>query len=315
MKKSPSKICGANKLPLITQMNADIEWEIKMGDFLHKLGKELMIFDGAYGTEMARRGLSIASPELLNLTAKDEIANIHKSYIDAGCDFITTNTFGANKTNVNPENLQAIIGSAIELAKRYRTTQYIIFDIGPLRRMSTPSGNISFDEAYRAFQEVVLIARDHVDGFLLETFYDLEELRCAMLAVKENSDKPVFTTMTFGKSGLTYTGASPREMAELMSELGAAAIGANCSFGPESLLPVVEEFVQYSNKPLIMQPNLGLPQMIEGKAVYNLSVEDFYKYMNEFYRRGVSVLGGCCGTTPEYIRAIAALKGRKTANG
>ena len=285
-----------------------------MDGFLHKLGKELMIFDGAYGTEIARRGLSAASPELLNLSEKDEIANIHKSYIDAGCDFITTNTFGANRTNIYPEYLQDVILSAIELAKHYRTTQYIMFDIGPLRRMPSPLGNISFDEAYQAFQEVVLIAREHVDGFLLETFYDLEELRCAMLAVKENSDKPVFATMTFEKSGHTHTGASPREMAELMSEMGAVAIGANCSFGPEKLLHVVDEFVQYSDMPLIVQPNLGLPQMIDGKAVYALSVEEFYKYMNEFYSRGVSILGGCCGTTPDYIRAIAALKGRKTAN-
>ena len=276
---------------------------------INKLGKELMIFDGAFGTELEKRGIMAKTPELLNISHKDEIADIHKSYIDAGCNFITTNTFGANRIKMPHEDLKTVIESAIELAKRHRTTQYVMCDIGPLGKMLYPMGDLHFDEAYEAFKEMVIIARDHVDGFILETFTDLYELKCALLAVKENSDKPVFTTMTFDKSGHTLTGTSPRIMAELMSNMGADAIGVNCSLGPKELKPIVEEFLQYCDKPVIVQPNRGLPTLFKGKACYELSADKFARYMEEFRQAGVAVLGGCCGTNPEFIKAISVKAG------
>ncbi len=270
-----------------------------------------MIFDGAFGTELEKRGIMTKMPEMLNITHKEKIAEIHKSYIEAGCDFITTNTFGANRIKMPNEDRQSVIESAIELAKRHRTTQYVMCDIGPLGKMLYPMGELSFDEAYEAFKEIVVTARDLVDGFILETFTDLYELKCALLAVKENSDKPVFTTMTFDATGHTLTGTSPRIMAELMSNMGADAVGVNCSLGPKDLKPIVAEFLQYSDKPVLVQPNRGLPTLRCGRAVYSLSTEDFAKTMDVFCTDGVALLGGCCGTNPEFIQAIARNRGKK----
>lgn len=275
-----------------------------------KLGKQVMIFDGAFGTELEKRGIMSKMPEMLNITNKDQIADIHRSYIEAGCDFITTNTFGANRIKMPNEDRKAVIESAIELAKRHRTSQYVMCDIGPLGRMLYPMGDLSFDEAYEAFKEMVLIARDKVDGFILETFTDLYELKCALLAVKENSDKPVFTTMTFDATGHTLTGTSPRIMATLMSNMGADAIGVNCSLGPKDLKPIVEELLQYCDKPVIVQPNRGIPTLLNGRACYTLESRDFAAWMSEFQQQGVAVLGGCCGTNPEFIREIAVHKGQ-----
>ena len=269
-----------------------------------------MIFDGAFGTELEKRGIMSKMPEMLNITNGDEIADIHRSYIEAGCDFITTNTFGANRIKMPGEDIKAVIEAAIALAKRHRTTQYVMCDIGPLGKMLYPMGELSFDDAYEAFKEMVLIAKDLVDGFILETFTDLYELKCALLAVKENCDKPVFTTMTFDKSGHTLTGTSPRIMATLMSNMGADAIGVNCSLGPRDLKPIVEELLQYSDKPVLVQPNRGLPYIHNGKACYTLSERDFAETMSEFQAAGVAILGGCCGTNPDFIRAISVHKGK-----
>lgn len=277
---------------------------------IQKLGKEVMIFDGAFGTELEKRGIMSKMPEMLNITAPDQIADIHKSYIEAGCDFITTNTFGANRIKMPNEDLKSVIDAAISLAKRHRTTQHVMCDIGPLGKMLYPMGELSFDDANEAFKEMVLIARDQVDGFILETFTDLYELKCALLAVKENCDKPVFTTMTFNQTGHTLTGTSPRIMAELMSNMGADAIGVNCSLGPRDLKPIVEELLKYSDKPVLVQPNRGIPCLHNGKACYSLSAEEFAAVMGEFQQAGVAVLGGCCGTNPDFIRAIAVNKGR-----
>lgn len=277
---------------------------------LNKLGKEVLIFDGAFGTELEKRGIMSKMPEMLNITEADQIADIHKSYIEAGCDFITTNTFGANRIKMPNEDRKLVIESAIELAKRHRTSQYVMMDIGPLGKMLAPMGELAFDDAYEAFKEMVVTARDLVDGFILETFSDLYELKCAVLAVKENCDKPVFTTMTFDHTGHTLTGTSPRIFAELMSNMGADAIGVNCSLGPKDLKPIVEELLRYCDKPVIVQPNRGIPTIRCGRALYSLTTEEFAATMSEFCQAGVAVLGGCCGTNPEFIHAVAQHKGK-----
>lgn len=277
---------------------------------LDKLGKEVMIFDGAFGTELEKRGIMSKIPEMLNITHPDQIAEIHRSYIEAGCDFITTNTFGANRIKMPNEDRKAVIEAAIALASRHRTSQYVMMDIGPLGKMLYPMGELSFDDAYEAFKEMVVIARDRVDGFILETFSDLYELKCALLAVKENSDKPVFTTMTFDGTGHTLTGTSPRILAELASNMGADAIGVNCSLGPQDLQPIVKELLQYCDKPVLVQPNRGMPHILAGRATYSLTQEVFAHHMAEFQEWGVAVLGGCCGTNPDFIRAIAIHKGK-----
>ena len=277
---------------------------------LDKLGKEVMIFDGAFGTELEKRGIMSKMPEMLNITHPDQIAEIHRSYIEAGCDFITTNTFGANRIKMPNEDRKAVIEAAIALASRHRTSQYVLMDIGPLGKMLYPMGELSFDDAYEAFKEMVVIARDRVDGFILETFSDLYELKCALLAVQENSDKPVFTTMTFDGTGHTLTGTSQRILAELASNMGADAIGVNCSLGPQDLQPIVKELLQYCDKPVLVQPNRGMPHILAGRATYSLTQEVFAHHMAEFQEWGVAVLGGCCGTNPDFIRAIAVHKGK-----
>ena len=276
---------------------------------IENLGKSILIFDGAFGTELEKRGIMSKCPEMLNITAPDQIAAIHKNYIEAGCDFITTNTFGANRIKMPDLDRAMAIRSAIGLASRFRTTQKVMMDIGPLGKMLYPMGELTFDDAYEAFKEMVVTARDLVDGFIVETFTDLYELKCALLAVKENSDKPVFTTMTFDATGHSLTGTSPRIMAELMCNMGADAVGVNCSLGPDDLRPIVAELLQYSDKPVLVQPNRGLPTLKDGKATYSLSQEDFASTMAEFCQQGVAVIGGCCGTNPDFIRAIAANKG------
>ncbi|MCQ2264323.1 MAG: homocysteine S-methyltransferase family protein, partial [Bacteroidales bacterium] len=281
---------------------------------IDNLGKKVMIFDGAFGTELEKRGIMSKCPEMLNVTVPDQIAAIHKSYIDAGCDFITTNTFGANRIKMPDLDRKMMIEAAITQAKRFRTTQHVMMDIGPLGKMLYPMGELSFDDAYEAFKEMVVIARDLVDGFILETFTDLYELKCALLAVKENSDKPVFTTMTFDATGHTLTGTSPRIMAELMCNMGADAIGVNCSLGPNDLRPIVAELLKYSTKPVLVQPNRGLPMLKDGKATYSLSQEEFASVMAEFCQQGVAIIGGCCGTNPDFIHAIAANKGKRVTD-
>ncbi len=273
-----------------------------------------MIFDGAFGTELEKRGIMSKTPELLNITNPDQIADIHRAYIEAGCDFITTNTFGANRVKMPDEDRKAVIESAIALARRHSNGQFVMMDIGPLGKMLYPMGELTFDEAYESFKEMVVTARDLVDGFILETFSDLYELKCALLAVKENCDKPVFTTMTFDATGHTLTGTSPRIMAELMSNMGADAIGVNCSLGPNDLRPIVEELLKYSDKPVLVQPNRGLPTLKNGKATYQLSADEFARVMSYFQQKGVAILGGCCGTNPDFIRAIAVNKGKAVAS-
>ena len=272
-----------------------------------------MIFDGALGTELEKRGIMSKMPEMLNVTSPDAIADIHKNYIEAGCDFITTNTFGANRVKMPNEDRKLVIESAIQNAKRHRTSQFVMMDIGPLGKMLYPLGDLSFDDAYEAFKEMVLTARDYVDGFILETFTDLYELKCALLAVKENCDKPVFTTMTFDASGHTLTGTSSRIFATLMSNMGADAVGVNCSLGPKDLKPIVQELLQYSDKPVIVQPNRGIPTLRCGRAVYSLTTDDYANAMRDFCNQGVAVLGGCCGTNPEFIKAISVNKNRPVA--
>lgn len=281
---------------------------------IEKLGKQVMIFDGAFGTELEKCGIMTKMPETLNITAGEQIAEIHKSYIEAGCDFITTNTFGANCIKMPAEDRKLIIEQAITLAKKHRTHQHIMMDIGPLGKMLAPIGELSFDDAYAAFQEMVLYSKDLVDGYILETFSDLYELKCALLAVKENSNKPVFVTMTFDQTGHTLTGTSPRIFAELMSNMGADVIGVNCSLGPKDLKPIVEDLLRYSNKPILVQPNRGLPTIQCGRAMYTLSAQAFSDVMKEFVELGVAILGGCCGTNPEFIANIAQYKGEKIPN-
>lgn len=267
-----------------------------------------MLFDGGMGSEIEKAGLNCAFAEDLNITASDEIRNIHLSY--AASDFITTNTFGLNRIKYKGQyQIKDIALKAIENARA--SNKKVFFDIGPTGAMLKPLGTLEFDQAYEAYKEIVDITKDLVDGYILETFSDLYEIKSAILAVKENSSKPLFATMTFTENGRTLTGSTPEIVVNTLQGLGVDALGVNCSLGPKELLPIVKEFIKYSHLPVIVQANRGLPQINNGKTVYSLSVEEFSYYAEKFVSLGVSLIGGCCGTTPEFINSLKFLQGRE----
>ncbi len=268
------------------------------------IGTELKIFDGGMGSELERAGAVFSAPEELNLTHPDLICAIHKSYAEAGADFITTNTFGLNRIKYHgaypiAELCRAAISHARETGKQ------VFFDIGPTGAMLRPMGLLSFDEAYEAFREIVLLSRESVDGYVLETFSDLYELKAAVLAVKENCDKPIFATMTFDRSARTLTGTTPEIMVTALEGWGVDALGVNCSLGPGELKEVVRRVMQTAHIPVLLQPNRGLPRIVGGRTVYEMEKEEFAEAVKTYIDMGVSIVGGCCGTTPDFIRALA----------
>lgn len=277
------------------------------------LGKEIMIFDGGMGSELVKSGVAYTVPEELNVTHPDVIRAIHKSYADA--DFITTNTFGLNKFKYKGAyGIPFVAEKAIENART--AGKRVFFDIGPTGMLLKPMGTLTFDDAYEAFKEVVLCSSDKVDGYIIETFSDLYELKAAVLAVKENSDKPLFATMTFDKTGRTLTGTTPEIMVAFLEGMGVDALGVNCSLGPNDLYSVIDRILKCTHTPVIIQPNRGLPKLVDGVSVYDLTVEEFTDSIEKYAEMGVSVIGGCCGTSPEFISSIAKFRGMQinTAN-
>ena len=277
------------------------KFEDQKGYNMFRLGKKLLIFDGAMGSEIEKRGFASVCPEELNITNPDVIQEIHRSYHNA--DFITTNTFGLNRIKYKGSyGIEQLCKKAISNART--VDKPVFFDIGPTGALLAPLGNLDFDEAYDAFAEVVRLVEKDVDGFIAETFSDLYEMKACVLAVKENSDKPLFATMTFDKSGRTLTGSTPEIMTYTLEGLGVDALGVNCSLGPDELGEVVDRILMTSHIPVIVQPNRGLPELSGGKTVYSMTADEFADSVEKFVRKGVSVIGGCCGTTPEFIDTL-----------
>ncbi len=269
---------------------------------------KLLFFDGAMGTMLQNKGLKLGQlPEVLNIEQKALIKSIHQSYVDAGADVITTNTFGANglKFTGEPYSLEEIVKAAISAAKEVKPN-YVALDIGPLGKLLEPAGDLSFDDAYQLFKEIAVLGEKYqVDCVLIETMSDLLETKAAVLAVKENTKLPVFVTMTFDETGRTFTGTDPKTATIVLNGLAVDGFGVNCSLGPKELMPIIKEIVKYSEAAVIVQPNAGLPKTDQnGNTYYDLTVEEYVEYMEIFYQAGVSVLGGCCGTTDKYIKAL-----------
>ncbi len=287
-----------------------------MKDLRKLINKELLFFDGSMGTLLQERGLKPGeSPEMWNLTNRDEILNIHREYVLSGANITTTNTFGANpiKFEGNIDVLEDVIKEGILISKEANPKGYTALDIGPLGKLLEPFGDLSFDDAYNAFSEVVKIGSKYSpDLILIETMSDVYEAKAAVLAAKENSDLPVFLTFSIGDDGKLLTGADAKTIASIFNGLGVDVLGFNCGLGPKELLPIVEEFSNYSNLPIMVNPNAGLPEEIDGRTVFNISPEEFATYQTEIYKAGASILGGCCGTKPEHIKAmVLSLLGRK----
>ena len=282
-------------------------------DFLQQNG--FSFYDGAMGTMLQQHGLKPGeSPDLMNLTHPDVVESIHKSYIEAGSNLICTNTFGANRRNLSRMGYQVsdVISAAVEIAKRAADGRArVALDIGPLGELIAPLGSLSFDSAYEMFSEMAVAGeKAGADCVAIETMADLAEVRAAILAVREHTNLPILATMTFERSGRTYLGTKPESFAMVAEGLGASAIGVNCSVGPVALVPIVEKIASATSLPLIAKPNAGLPDHNTG--TYDLTPEAFAEEMLAFEKTGVHIVGGCCGTNPDFIKALrSAFSGRK----
>lgn len=274
---------------------------------------KVLIFDGAMGTMLQSYGLKAGDiPEMLNITNMETVESIHLEYIKAGADVISTNTFGANrfKAEKTGRTLEELIKPAVIAAKRAASAKNraVALDIGPCGRVLRPTGDLPFEEAVEVFAETVRAGRDAgADLILLETFTDLYELKAAVLAAKENSDLPVLATMSFEENGYSFFGASVESMVLTLEGLGVDALGVNCSLGPKQLAPIVDKIISSAGIPVLVQPNAGLPVMENGGSRYDITPDEFAEYCLGFARAGVSVLGGCCGTSPEYIAKLKKL--------
>ena len=264
-------------------------------------------FDGGYGTSLLAMGLPPGTaPEQWNLDQPDTILHLHQGYLEAGSRILKTNTFGANplKGGEYREWIAAGVRIARKAAEPYPDA-YVALDIGPIGQLLRPYGSIPFEDAVRAFSEAVALGSSlGVDCVLIETMTDSLETKAAVLGAKEACDLPVFVTNAYDSTGKLMSGATPEMMAALLEGLGCDAIGMNCSFGPDQLLPIARRMLACASVPVIVNPNAGLPEMVNGKAVYHLGCDTFAQYCAEMAEEGVSVLGGCCGTTPDYLRAL-----------
>lgn len=275
-------------------------------DFKTLLKKEFVIFDGGMGTMLQAKGMQMgATPELISIHNPEWILDIHKTYIDAGADVIYTNTFGANsyKLKGSGYSVTKVINASVELARQAckDTNTLVALDIGPIGQLLEPTGTLSFEDAYEIYKEQI-IAGANADLLVFETQTDLYELKAAVLAAKENSNLPIVCTMTFEKNLRTFTGCGISNMALTMEGLGVSAIGVNCSLGPDELCPIIEEMTKWTNLPLVVKPNAGLPNPLTNQ--YDLSPENFALQLRAFIKHGVKIFGGCCGTTPAYIKAL-----------
>ena len=277
-------------------------------DILNLVGKNILFFDGAFGTQIQKRGLKLGEiPESFNINRPDIVRAVHMEYKNAGANFLTTNTFGANRLKLEKTayRVSEVIPAAVQIAKEAAAGEcFVALDVGPLGELLAPMGTLSFDEAYDIFAEQMILGEQNgADVILIETMTDLAELRTALLAARENTALPVFGTMSFEENGRTFMGCCIESAAAALENL-ADVIGINCSLGPKEILPIAKKLSACCSKPIMIQPNAGLPHVENGETVYRVTPEEFEEDMAEFYRLGAAILGGCCGTTAEHIRAV-----------
>ena len=280
-----------------------------MKTFLDRLGKEWLFCDGATGTMLQAMGLASGElPEIWNLTHPDEVQSYMEAYLKAGSTIINTNTFGLNRIKFGKDT-QRIAKKAVEIAKAARDAinpdAFVALDIGPTGKLLAPMGDLAFEEAVSIFGEVIQAgAQAGADLVLIETMNDSYESKAAVLAAKENCDLPVCITNTYDESGTLMTGATVESMVAMLEGLGVDALGVNCGVGPIQMKGVIQRLIDASSLPIIVNPNAGLPSQIHGRTVYDLKAEMFASTMAEIADMGVQVMGGCCGTTPEYIERM-----------
>ena len=272
------------------------------------LQTELLFFDGAMGTMLQSRGLTAGQlPELYNLTHPDLVTDIHRAYVTAGADIITSNTFQAHELKLGEHSVEEIVAAAIACA-RAAMPRFVALDVGPLGQLMEPMGTVRFEQAYEVFRRQMMAGEAAgADLILIETISDLYEAKAAVLAAKENTNLPIFCSMTFQADGRSFVGCDPLTAVLTLQGLGIDALGVNCSMGPDALRPVVETMLAHARVPVLLQANAGLPTICDGHSCYHLTVDDYAEQVVAMVDQGVSIVGGCCGTTPEHIHLLKAL--------
>ncbi len=288
--------------------------------------KEILFFDGAMGSELHKHGIK-GCPELTNVEKPEIVIEINKAYIEAGADFVSTNTFGANRYKLakyGVENMQSeIIKAAIDCARKAismanistnesanesakkgnNKNVRIALDMGPTGKLMQPYGDASFQEIYDVYAEIAK-SSEGADVVIFETFSQLGEMRAAFLAFSENTDLPIICSMTFEANGKTLTGTDPAAFAATMEAMGAYAVGVNCSLGPDKLADIVARISSHVSIPVIAMPNAGIPRLVAGKTIFDMKKDAFSEGMDKLVSNGAVIIGGCCGTTPEYIKEM-----------
>lgn len=273
------------------------------------LEKGLIIGDGAMGTMLQLAGLSGgAAPESWVLKRPDEVFKIHRKYIEAGSTMVETNTFGANRVKLRAlgleEQVEEINKKAAQLAGEAAGKRLVAGSVGPTGKMMEPYGELSFKEALRVFSEQIgFLTEAGVDLLCIETMSDIQEMRAAVIAGRE-AGIPIIAQMTFSENQFTLTGTTPEAAAVILDGLGVDVIGVNCSLGSRELIPVIRRMSEVTNRPLSVQPNAGLPRIEGEEIIYPEKPEDFASPVKEFISCNVQIIGGCCGTTPDFIKAI-----------
>ncbi len=289
-------------------------------NFEEELSRRVLLCDGAMGTMIYHKGIPFEKCyEALNLSQPRLIGEIHRGYISAGADIIEANTFGANRFRLKRHGLgnkvRDINLKAVETARSAQRESgrsiYIAGSIGPLGEPLSPLGSITAKESERIFiEQAEALTEGGVDLFIIETFSEPNEIYSAIAAVKKSSDKTVVAEASFSANNKTYLGFTPQEMVKAMIDGDADIIGVNCSTGPKNVLEIMRTIANMDKKPFCAMPNAGIPQSIGGELVYPYSSEDFAEYVGQFIDLGVRIIGGCCGTTPKYIKLV-----REVING
>lgn len=270
--------------------------------------KGFFVLDGAMGTMLQAAGLPAGGlPEVWNLTHPEVVTGIQRKYVEAGSDLIFANTFGANRLKLagSGYSVHEVVTAGIAAAKKAAegTNTKVALDIGPLGQLIAPLGLLPFDEAYDIFREMLVAGEAAgADAVIFETMGDLREIKAGVLAAKDHTSLPILTTMTYESSGRTFLGVTVPAMALTLDRLGVSAMGFNCSLGPRDLMPMVWELARWTDKPIILKPNAGLPDSATG--TYAITPEEFAREVSPAVEMGVTIFGGCCGTGPAYIAAL-----------
>ncbi|MFQ6032324.1 MAG: homocysteine S-methyltransferase family protein, partial [Candidatus Zixiibacteriota bacterium] len=292
--------------------------------FLERLKKGVMLCDGAMGTLLYSRGIgSEHTFDELNLSKPEMVQRVHQDYIKAGAEIIETNTFGGNRFRLGVFGLagkvREINRKGVKIAREAREIEgepvFVAGSIGPLGRPLAPIGRITLKQAGEAFQEQAeALLEGGVDLFIIETFSDLIEIKEAIKGVRKVSRLPIIAQMTFSEEGLTLLGHTPFEIAKELEKMEVEVIGVNCSVGPQRVLDVICQMKKATSFKLSAQPNAGFPRFVDGRFIYLSSPEYFAEYTKKFLRAGVKIVGGCCGSTPQHIQAMAKVLSEEKAS-